>query len=1266
MSGIFISHSSLDNRAADDVAKRLREQGYQALFLDFDPADGIPAGRNWEREIYTRLRTCSGVVLICSEHSMASDWCFAEITHARALGKRIFPLLISSCALRPILRDTQTIDLSHDPETGYQRLWRGMRSAGLDPADTFAWDIDRPPYPGLTPFTAHDAAIFFGREQDQRRCLDRLEQMRRYGGERLLLVVGTSGSGKSSLVRAGVVPRLARMPEWLVLAPLRPGRQPLQELVRVLNQPFAAQSEACPTTDASLLLQDPNSDLGLLRVIEDRANTAGHTGAPVLLVVDQLEELITSSDQSAAARFVDLLGAALEAASGQLHCLATLRADYLAPLQSAPLWRQTRFSELTLSPLTPANLAEIIGKPAAVAGIELEPGLVETLVRDTGSTDALPLLAFTLNRLWRDFGRDGQITLAHYQQRIGGIAGSISQEAEAVLEALKPNPAQLTELRRAFRYLVQIDTSGGYTRRRIHWSDLPDSIRPMLEAFVNARLLISGQEEERSTDAAANPQTTEISGTIEVAHEALFSAWDKLKNWLDQDRAFLLWRQQITVAAEHWRHSPKEQGLLLRGGLLAEAERWLNERDDDLSETQKEFILSSRRQARRKRLAWRLLVAGITVSLVLVTWQAFELSQQRRQVLAQLVNSYWNIAIAARDAEQNALKAAHHFALVADRTSGLEQENALISTGLLTGGVALQSVSELTAPPGAVEVTSDGAVALIRMERQAQLWDLNSNMLLSGVSHREPMLDALLIGERRVASLAHDGSLKFWGAGLPELELTHPGAHGMVVDGRGQLLLSWSENGSLRLWSIGRERELARAELRMQLVNVVFLGSSDRLLAWSDDGQIRVWNWNGTAPAQEWHSGCGLTGATLSPDAAHLLAWCDDALMLYDPESGRLAASWRSPETVDGALFAAPISAILTWNQARGVVRIWEANGVPRFDQPLHHPGSLSRVLLTPDASHLVTCGSGNQINLWDLTLGELAARALHGAGSTQIDARLSADGTRTLVWSRAAGARLWDTATMNPVSLPLLHPLFTRGARFIDQDRAVLSWDEQGELRIWRRTAELEPTAPAAPPQRTQSAPTEAVRVAEVIASLHLDAIDRIKRAGLLGHTLLQRGKEMLLLSSGNAARLLLLDTPTYPLSAPLTLTEPVRGGLLDGDSGRVLLWGDSSVRLWDGRYSRPLGPLLRSDVLFPVGVQPHDGLLTWEPSRARQWRWPAAQRGNATAEHWLTRISGTRLDPNGVTSLERTDWCRLVVDDRPDALPPGCQVSSAKRSDQ
>lgn len=145
MSAIFISHSSRDNEAAEEVRDRLQDQGHRSIFLDFDPADGIPAGRSWEQELYARLRASQAIIVLCSEHSMASDWCFAEITHAKSMGKHVFPIRVAPCEIRSLLTEFQVLDLTADKEDAYARLWRGLEIAGLDPKNMFDWDGSRPP-----------------------------------------------------------------------------------------------------------------------------------------------------------------------------------------------------------------------------------------------------------------------------------------------------------------------------------------------------------------------------------------------------------------------------------------------------------------------------------------------------------------------------------------------------------------------------------------------------------------------------------------------------------------------------------------------------------------------------------------------------------------------------------------------------------------------------------------------------------------------------------------------------------------------------------------------------------------------------------------------------------------------------------------------------------------------------------------------------------------------------------------------------------------
>jgi hypothetical protein len=159
MASLFVSHSSHDRDEAERVAQRLRAEGFAALFLDFDPADGIPAGRDWERELFAQLRKTDGVIFLASAASVASQWCFAEVSHARSLGRPVFPLRLEAGVRLGLIDDVQWIDFS-EGETAFARLFAGLREAGLDPADSFAWDPTRSPYPGLESFSGDDAAVF--------------------------------------------------------------------------------------------------------------------------------------------------------------------------------------------------------------------------------------------------------------------------------------------------------------------------------------------------------------------------------------------------------------------------------------------------------------------------------------------------------------------------------------------------------------------------------------------------------------------------------------------------------------------------------------------------------------------------------------------------------------------------------------------------------------------------------------------------------------------------------------------------------------------------------------------------------------------------------------------------------------------------------------------------------------------------------------------------------------------------------------------------
>ena len=324
MTGLFLSHSRRDRAAVEQVHGTLRSAGFAGTFLDFDPVDGIPAGRRWERDLYSHLRRCDAVVFLATASSVTSSWCFAELALARSLGKLVIGVRLEPGRSLALLDDVQWVDWGDN--TGRHALLEGLRRAGLDPADSFAWDPVREPYPGLGSFGVEDSAVFFGRSRETARLLELLHPTLQHGPSRCVAVVGPSGSGKSSLLRAGLLPRLNRTANrWVVLPPLRPGSDPTRNLARSIASALTARDHPRPSIDdvEARLRAGPNRlrDFALELGAQD-----GDAPLPVLLVLDQAEELVTRSGPQEQQAFLHLLGWGARGGQPALgHCHGPLR-----------------------------------------------------------------------------------------------------------------------------------------------------------------------------------------------------------------------------------------------------------------------------------------------------------------------------------------------------------------------------------------------------------------------------------------------------------------------------------------------------------------------------------------------------------------------------------------------------------------------------------------------------------------------------------------------------------------------------------------------------------------------------------------------------------------------------------------------------------------------------------------------------------------------------------------------------------------------------
>ena len=307
----------------------------------------------------------------------------------------------------------------------------------------------------------------------------------------------------------------------------------------------------------------------LLNLARDLAIAAQQPEATVLLTIDQAEELFGYSPPEAATRFLRLLRAALEAADRRLMAVATLRSDFLGEFQNHPVLQDGeyphhfRYQAVPVDPMPLRNFPAIIQGPARLAGVQLDDGLVETIVHDTGTRDALPLLAFTLRRLYERFGGDGRLTVDEYES-LGRLEGAIREEAQRVITEANPTPEDLEALHAAFvPTMVRINAEGAYARRRALFDDLPRRALPLLRRFVDARLLVTDRD----------PQGRE---TIEVAHEALLRTWPQLGGWLAEDQDKLRLLESLQRSAEEWDQGGRRDDLLVhRNGRLKDAEALL-------------------------------------------------------------------------------------------------------------------------------------------------------------------------------------------------------------------------------------------------------------------------------------------------------------------------------------------------------------------------------------------------------------------------------------------------------------------------------------------------------------------------------------------------------------------------------------------------------------------------------------------------------------------------------------------------------------------
>jgi len=606
---VFVSHSSRDDALATDLEGWLRASGITDIFVDHS---AIAGGAKWADALRASAGACRVVVCLITDNWLGSAECPSEFRAAWYMGKRIIPLFLCSeeTALspqaldvlrrvraedqgidcRPLLNTEGRLDFRKD-EARADLLRRGLRAAGalagvgLDPE---AFEIDRGarpmPFPGLSAFGDDDAdaALFFGRSREIAETLEELRAMRAASDRRPLVILGASGAGKSSLLKAGIIPRLRReAPAWIPLRAFRPGADPLLNFAEALTRTLAdfgvveahgalrrilfetwqgaARDAAGRVSDAGLA-----SLIAALEAQGARLRTAvARPEATLLVSVDQAEEMARADGDSGEA-LGDYLRAAM-AAQSQWRLAFTIRTDSFPELQSHHRFQGLEARGYDLRALPVFRFNDVVEAPARRYGVVVDPALVDGLMEDSPKDDALPLLAFAMQRLWDQFAAQRALRAEDYRA-MGGLAGLIEDAAERALCGIEPEQrdsalpkggARKGQVELGSRTFVpplaDVNDDGAAIRRVAAWGEFDEEAQALLDRFGRWRLVV-----RKSASAGGD--------TVEVAHEALFREWSRLREWLAPERARLETLRGVGAAAAAWARKGRHKAFLTHFG----------------------------------------------------------------------------------------------------------------------------------------------------------------------------------------------------------------------------------------------------------------------------------------------------------------------------------------------------------------------------------------------------------------------------------------------------------------------------------------------------------------------------------------------------------------------------------------------------------------------------------------------------------------------------------------------------------------------------
>lgn len=859
------------------------------------------------------------------------------------------------------------------------------------------------PYKGLRPFKEGDSAYFFGRETLTEHLINRLAETNPPDLTRFLAVVGPSGSGKSSLVNAGLIPALRRgdLPgadKWFIVE-ITPGTHPLEEievaLLRVATQPKLDLHEH--------LARDAR---GLARAI----NLAlPDDGSQLLLVIDQFEELFTLVEDTRSVQFVlDSLSSALTMPNSRFRLIITLRADfYDRPLMYETFSRLVRQRTEVVVPMTSEELERAIVGPLLHTGVWFERGLVSTIVSDiSGQLGALPLLQYGLTELFER--REGQYITFEAYREIGGILGALARRAETVYLSLPPEQQEAT--RQLFLRLVTLGEGTEDTRRRILLSEATaitgdaETIKRVVDVFSWSRLLTFDRD----------PVTR--SPTLEVAHEAILREWTRLRNWLDQSRNDVRLHRVLANLAEEWSANNRDQSFLLRGSRLEQYEEWHRESSLMLTQTEADYLDSSiaDREARRAEEAERLrheqmlearaqvrlrLLLVVMAFATVIAWglASFAFSERNEaeqaratsEANAELSDAMALVANARAALASRHLDLALALALEANRRDSAPPEARQLLIDLGLGPGVRRAFNEHSVAVRGIDFNSDGT-HFVSSAETVIVWDWASGDPLHRLREHEGRVDAVAFSpdDRLIASASFDGRVILWDAETGEMVREFVKQAGQMkavaFSPDGQYLASGDDASQLILWDTETGEIIEQFETGAPILTVAFSPDGHQLLSGGEDKRLVLWDIATGEIVQRFRGHTGwVRHGVFSPDGSVVLSGAEDGqILMWDAATGEQLLNFQGHTRVVYDIVFSPDGRTVVSSSADASLIHWDANAGTPIRSFRAANGVPYGLTFSPDGRRVLAGYIDGQIREWDLSsVGEVWQTAFPGVG---------------------------------------------------------------------------------------------------------------------------------------------------------------------------------------------------------------------------------------------------------------------------------------------